>query len=87
MDVVKILGELRAYKEQLEEAIATLEHLARNRSSDGRKPRSVRSLATRRRMALAQRKRWAAYHKNRAKLHVVKKTKKTAASKGMAKSN
>jgi len=71
MDVVKVIEDLRAYRAQIEEAIAALEGLARRRGKRrGRPPKwlssrpqarkRVFSDATRKRMAAAQRKRWAA---------------------------
>jgi len=65
MDVRKVLEDLRAYKTQLDQAIAVFDRLARKR---GKRGRPVRKEAARRqvspearkRMAAAQRKRWAA---------------------------
>jgi hypothetical protein len=74
MDVVKLLAELRDYKVQVDEAIAALDRLARQRGEKrGRPvgisagPRRKVSEETRRKMAAAQRKRWAAYRKSKAK--------------------
>ena len=57
MDVAKLLEELRAYKERLDEAIVSLERLAQGRGA-APKTRSF-SPQTRKKMAQAQRKRWA----------------------------
>jgi hypothetical protein len=71
MDVLKVLGDLRAYKAQLDEAIAIFDRLARERGKRGRPvkapsaPRSV-SPETRQKMAAAQRKRWALGRKRKA---------------------
>jgi hypothetical protein len=70
MDVVKVIEDLRDYRAQIEEAIAALETLARRRGKRrGRPPKwlarqpvgtkRVFSEATRKKMAAAQRKRWA----------------------------
>jgi hypothetical protein len=71
MDVLKVLGDLRAYKAQLDQAIAIFDRLAHNRGKPGRPVRapSARrpvSPAARKRMAAAQRKRWAAVRKKKA---------------------
>ncbi len=72
MDVVKVLADLRAYKAQLDEAIAVFDRLAHQRGKRGRpigvpsKRRAV-SAEARERMAAAQRKRWAAARKISAK--------------------
>jgi hypothetical protein len=68
MDVLKVLADLRAYKAQLDEAIAIFDRLARKRGKRGRpvKALSIRrpvSQEARKRMAAAQRKRWAAARK------------------------
>jgi hypothetical protein len=74
MDILKVIEELRAYRAQIEEAIAALENLARRRGKRrGRPPKwlstgtqattRVMSEATRKKMAAAQRKRWAAHRK------------------------
>jgi hypothetical protein len=65
MDVLKVLEDLRAYKTQLDQAIAVFDRLARNRGKRGRPvmKKSARrpvSQEARKRMAAAQRKRWAA---------------------------
>jgi hypothetical protein len=65
MDVLKVLEDLRAYKTQLDQAIAVFDRLARKR---GKRSRPLRKESARRpvsqearkRMAAAQRKRWAA---------------------------
>ena len=68
MDVAKVLADLRAYKVQLDEAIAIFDRLAHNRGKRGR-PIGIRSVRrpvspeARKRMAAAQRKRWAAARK------------------------
>ena len=61
MDVAKLLAEVKAYKTRLDEAIASLERLAGNRSE--LKTKRGMSDATKKKMALAQRKRWAKTHK------------------------
>lgn len=80
MDILKMLAELRAEKQRLEEAILTLERLARGQGRRrGRPPkwmstpdpapatkRRLFSAATRKKMADAQRKRWAARHTHKA---------------------
>jgi hypothetical protein len=70
MDVLKVLGDLRAYQAQLDQAIAIFDRLARNRGKRGRPVRasSARrpvSQAARQRMAAAQRKRWALVRKKK----------------------
>ncbi len=65
MDVRKVLEDLRAYKTQLDQAIAVFDRLARNRGKRGRpagkeSARRPVSPEARKRMAAAQRKRWAA---------------------------
>lgn len=57
MDVVKLLAELKDYKAGLDEAIAALERLAGERGTG--KTKRAFSAATRKKMAQAQRKRWA----------------------------
>jgi hypothetical protein len=72
MDVAKVLSDLRAYKAQLDEAIAIFDRLARQRGKRGRpigaasKRRPV-SPEARERMAAAQTKRWAAARRANAK--------------------
>jgi len=72
MDVAKVLSDLRAYKTQLDEAIAIFDRLAHQRGKRGRpigassKRRPV-SPEARERMAAAQRKRWAAARRASAK--------------------
>jgi hypothetical protein len=72
MDVVKVLLDLRAYKAQLDDAIAIFDRLAHQRGKRGRpvgvpsKRRPV-SAEARQRMAAAQRKRWAAARRASAK--------------------
>ncbi len=61
MDVVKLLAELKAYKAGLDEAIAALERLSEGRVEAGKTKRAF-SEATRKKMAQAQRKRWAKRH-------------------------
>ena len=68
MDVLKVLGDLRAYKVQLDQAIAIFDRLAHDRGKRGRPlqvppARRPVSAAARKRMAAAQRKRWAAARK------------------------
>jgi hypothetical protein len=65
MDILKVLQDLRVYKSQLDEAIAIFDQLARNRGKRGRPVRKASarrpvSHEGRKRMAAAQRKRWAA---------------------------
>ncbi len=66
MDVLKVLGDLRAYKMELDRAIAIFDRLAHNQGKRGRPalmpsvPRRTVSAEARERMAAAQRKRWAA---------------------------
>ena len=73
MDVLKVLEDLRAYKAELDRAIAIFDRLAHNRGKRGRpvlvpsaRRRTV-SAEARERMAAAQRKRWAAARKGAAK--------------------
>jgi len=72
MDVAKVLSDLRAYKVQLDEAIAIFDRLAHQRGKRGRpvgvpsKRRPV-SAEARERMAAAQSKRWAAARRANAK--------------------
>ena len=73
MNVVKVIEELRAYRAQIEEAITALESLARRRGKRrGRPPKWLASqprkrrefsAATKKKMAAAQRKRWALVRK------------------------
>jgi hypothetical protein len=72
MDVAKVLTDLRAYKAQLDEAIAIFDRLAHQRGKRGRpigtpSTRRPVSAEARERMATAQRKRWAAARKVAAK--------------------
>jgi hypothetical protein len=72
MDVLKVLGDLRAYKAELDRAIAIFDRLAHNRGKRGRPvlvPSARRTVSpeARQRMAAAQRKRWAAARKSNAK--------------------
>jgi hypothetical protein len=71
MDVIKVLEDLRAYKAELDRAIAIFDRLAHNRGKRGRpvlvpSARRTVSEAARKRMAAAQRKRWAVVRKNKA---------------------
>jgi len=71
MDVLKVLGDLRAYKAELDRAIAIFDRLAHDRGKRGRpllvpSARRTVSAAARKRMAAAQRKRWAAIRKGNA---------------------
>jgi hypothetical protein len=83
MDLIKIIAELRSEKQAVEDALVYLEHLARTQGKRrGRPPsyltgrlgiprkRKPFSEATKRKMAAAQRKRWAAYRKNRGESDV-----------------
>jgi hypothetical protein len=82
MDILRMLSDLRAEREQIEEAILALERLARGQgkrrgrppkwlsavsplgeSSDGAVKKRVFSAETRRKMAAAQKRRWAARKK------------------------
>jgi hypothetical protein len=70
MDVLKVLGDLRAYKAKLDAAIAIFDRLARKR---GKRGRPVKAPSARRsvspdagnRMAVAQSRRWAAARKKK----------------------
>ena len=71
MDVLKVLGDLRTYKVELDRAIAIFDRLAHNRGKRGRpvlvpSARRTVSAAARKRMAAAQRKRWAETRKSKA---------------------
>ncbi len=79
MDVTKMIAELRAERAAIEEALVVLERIARNRGGRrGRPPvwmsvirggatapkgQRTFSAETRKKMAEAQKKRWAAYRK------------------------
>jgi hypothetical protein len=83
MDILKIIAELHAERTAIDEALLTLERLARGRgnrrgrppawmalvhaskpaASGSRAGKRTLSPETRKRMAEAQKKRWAAYHK------------------------
>ena len=78
MNVTQMIAALRAEREALNDAIAVLERLAHShRKGRGRppawltaatrgsalRPKRVFSAATKKKMALAQRKRWAAFRK------------------------
>ncbi len=70
MDVNKVIEDLRAYRAQIDEAIAALEGLARRREkkrgrppkwmSDANAPVRAVSEETKKKMAVAQKRRWAA---------------------------
>jgi hypothetical protein len=79
MDIIKMIAELRAEKEAIDDALLVLERLASTRGrrrgrppvwmsvisgggGDSR-PSRVFSAETRKKMAEAQKKRWAAYRK------------------------
>ncbi len=71
MDVIKVLRDLRAYKAELDRAIAIFDRLAHNRGKRGRpllvpSARRTVSAEARKRMAAAQRKRWAVVRKSKA---------------------
>jgi hypothetical protein len=71
MDVAKVLADLRAYKAQLDQAIAIFDRLAHKQGKRGRPvgvPSARRPVSpeARQRMAAAQRKRWAAARKLKA---------------------
>lgn len=61
MNVTKLIEDLKLYKSQLDETISVLERLAHGR---GATPARKMSAATKKKMADAQKKRWAAYRKN-----------------------
>ncbi len=69
MNINKILAELRAELTSIDEAVLVLERLAGSHTRKGARGRvsgSKRrpfSAETKKRMAVAQRKRWAAYRK------------------------
>jgi hypothetical protein len=71
MDIIKILAELRAEKAAIDETIVVLERLLGDRAVKtargvpaGAKRRPF-SAETKKRMAVAQKKRWAAYRKTK----------------------
>ena len=72
MNILKLLAELRAEMAVIDEAIAVLEPLAGGSTSTrraGRAPATARkrrpfSEETKKKMALAQKRRWAAYRKS-----------------------
>jgi hypothetical protein len=88
MDILKMISELHAERSAIDEALVTLERLARGRGNRRGRPPAWMSLVhasksgptrvnpekrtrtlsseTRKRMAEAQKKRWAAYHKTSA---------------------
>ena len=84
MDLTKMIAELRAQKQALEESMIMLERLARSQgkrrgrpplflskalsqaSATGPRKRRPFSAETRKKMAAAQRKRWAAIRKKQA---------------------
>ncbi len=78
MNLIKMIAELREQKRALEETMMILERLARSQGkrrgrpprflSDAGTPRKRKpfSAETRKKMAEAQRKRWAAYRKKQA---------------------
>ena len=79
MDILKMIAELRAEKAAIDDAVAVLERLATTRGKrrgrppvwmsvirggkTSEKPQRVFSAETRKRMAEAQKKRWAAHRK------------------------
>lgn len=78
MDILKIVTELRHERDAINQALAYLEQVARTQGSRrrGRPPaflasgggfRKPFSDATKKKMAAAQRKRWAAYRKAKEK--------------------
>lgn len=79
MNVNQMLTELRQERAALDEAIAVLERIARSGTRGRGRPPSwlpaetnsgpkrVLSAATKKKMALAQRKRWAEYRKQQQK--------------------
>jgi hypothetical protein len=85
MDILKMIAELRAEREAIENALIVLERLAKTRGKrrgrpptwmaamrgamdheEGARRTRVLSAETRKRMAEAQKKRWAAYRKSNA---------------------
>jgi hypothetical protein len=71
MNITKILADLRAEMAAIDEALIVLERLAQGRAGatrvglpPGYKRRPF-SEETRKKMAIAQRRRWAAYRKNK----------------------
>jgi hypothetical protein len=86
MDIVRMIADLRAEREAIEEALVVLERLAKTRGKRRGRPPTwmtairgamnhtesaqhrtrVLSAETRKRMAEAQKKRWAAYRKEQA---------------------
>ncbi len=70
MNVIRYINELRTERENIDQAIASLSRLASNTPRRGRPPKflgsaapekkKVFSAATRRRMSVAQKKRWNA---------------------------
>ena len=60
MNVQKLIEDLKLYKSQLDEAIGVLERLAAGR---GTAPTRKMSAATKKKMADAQKRRWAEYRK------------------------
>lgn len=75
MNIEKVIGDLRAYREQIDQAIVALESLARRREKKrGRPPKWMSeapaqtrtfSEATKKKMAASQKKRWAAARKKK----------------------
>jgi len=77
MNVTQIIAQLRVERAALDQAIAVLEKIARSgprgrgrppawlAAATGAGPKRTFSAATRKRMAEAQRKRWAAYRQER----------------------
>ncbi len=74
MNVTQMLAELRQERAALDDAILALERIARSGargrgrppswlSASSAAPKRVLSAATKKKMALAQRKRWAEYRK------------------------
>lgn len=82
MDILKIIAELRAERAAIDEALVTLQLLAKGRGNKRGRPPAWMALVklkgsnpdpeprsrtlspeTRKRMAEAQKRRWAAYHK------------------------
>jgi hypothetical protein len=80
MELVKIIAELRRERDAINQALSYLEHLARGQGKRrGRPPaflagagavlrtRKPFSEATKKKMAAAQKRRWAAYRKEKEK--------------------
>jgi hypothetical protein len=75
MNIVQVIGDLREYRAQIDQAIMALEKLARERGKKrGRPPKWMSEVPTKKRqfseetkkkMAAAQKRRWAAVRKQK----------------------